>query len=274
MSVRTGGCACGAVRFELDGDPLDIAECHCRMCQRSVGAASVTWATVHRERLSVRGAPTWWRSSAAAERGFCGGCGATLFFRPHEGAVIDVTVAAFDHPGSLAPRANIWTEAKAPWVHLDPAVPIYADGGPDGDLVASLARPPDATPLRWQEGGPVDLGQLAALFEAVGFSRRTDPAYLQAAIDGARYVVSGWRGPELIAFARAISDGVSNAYVSTVAVRPDHQGRGLGRELMTRLIAGRDSVKFVLHTRPAAERLYRSLGFVDADHMLVRPREE
>ncbi len=93
-------------------------------------------------------------------------------------------------------------------------------------------------------------------------------------IDGSRWVVTAWKGDALIAFARAISDGVSNAYVSTVAVRPDHQREGIGRELMLRLMAGRESVKFVLHTRPGAEALYRSLGYVDATEMLVRPRRE
>jgi ribosomal protein S18 acetylase RimI-like enzyme len=246
------------------------------MCQRSVGAASVTWATIRRERLQiVRGTPTWWRSSAAAERGFCPTCGATLFFRPDSGEAIDVSAATFDHPAELAPAMHIWTDSQQPWVHLDPNVPAYPDGGPDGDLVAALVTPPSVVnDIRFQEGGPIDLAQLAYLFQEVGFARRNDPAYLQAAIDGARWVVSAWRGEELVGFARAISDGVSNAYVSTVAVRPDHQRRGIGRALMERLLAGRATVKFVLHTRPAGAGLYRSFGFVDATEMLVRPRSE
>jgi ribosomal protein S18 acetylase RimI-like enzyme len=106
----------------------------------------------------------------------------------------------------------------------------------------------------------------------VGFGRRLDPEELRSTVDGARWVVSAWRGEQLVAFARAISDGASNAYISTVAVHPDHQRQGIGRALVGRLLQGRDRVKFVLRTSPAGEALYRSLGFEDADHMLVRPR--
>lgn len=128
------------------------------------------------------------------------------------------------------------------------------------------------TDVTWREGGPVDPVALARLFAAVGFSRSQDPAHLRAMVEGARWVVSAWAGDELVGFARAISDGVSNAYVSTVAVHPDHQRRGIGRELMRRLVEGRGEVKFVVHTSPAGEGLYRSLGFVDATAMLVLPR--
>lgn len=130
----TGGCACGAVRFIVNGPPRDIGECHCRRCQRAVGAASVTWATIEVERVEILGAPAWWRSSAVAQRGFCPACGTSLFLRA-DGDWIDVTVAAFDEPVRLAPRYHIWTASRQPWVALDPCLPAYRDGGPDGDLL-------------------------------------------------------------------------------------------------------------------------------------------
>lgn len=124
----------------------------------------------------------------------------------------------------------------------------------------------------YREGNDVPPGPLAALFAAVGFRRRTDPAQLAELLAGSRWVVSAWDGERLVGFARAISDGVSNAYVSTVAVHPDYQRRGIGRALLERLLAGRDGVKFVLHSSEAGERLYRSVGFVDATRMFVRDR--
>ena len=51
--VHTGGCACGAVRFEVLGRRMVVADCHCRMCQRAVGAAFVTWASIRAERLRI-----------------------------------------------------------------------------------------------------------------------------------------------------------------------------------------------------------------------------
>lgn len=124
-----------------------------------------------------------------------------------------------------------------------------------------------------REGPPVDPAQLAALFAAVGFQRSDDPDHLRAMVAGARWVVSAWDGPLLVGFARAISDGVSNAYVSTVAVLPSHQRQGVGRAMMTRLLADKPTVKWVVHTSDAGEALYRELGFVDATRMLVRARD-
>jgi ribosomal protein S18 acetylase RimI-like enzyme len=89
---------------------------------------------------------------------------------------------------------------------------------------------------------------------------------------GSRWVASAWDGEKLIGFARAISDVCSNAYISTVAVLPEYQRRGIGRKLMEMLMEGHEGVKFVLHTSEAGERLYRSLGFVDASRMMVRLR--
>lgn len=270
--ILTGGCACGAVRYELTGVPTDVSDCHCRLCQRAVGAAVVTWASVDTPRLQiVRGEPRWWRSSASAERGFCPRCGASLLFRQVGGGPsVDLTVATLDEPGAVRPSAAIWLTSRQPWVHLAPAVAQHADGG--DDWTPSPPAPHPSGELSYREDHEVDVLQLAALFTAVGFSRSTDPGTLRAVIDGARWVVSAWSGGELVGFARAISDGVSNGYVSAVAVKPGWQRRGIGTELIRRLVAGRTGVKFVLRTSEAGEGLYRSFGFVDADRMMVRPR--
>ena len=39
MTARTGGCLCGAVRYESEGEPFFALQCHCRDCQRSSGTA-------------------------------------------------------------------------------------------------------------------------------------------------------------------------------------------------------------------------------------------
>jgi ribosomal protein S18 acetylase RimI-like enzyme len=123
-----------------------------------------------------------------------------------------------------------------------------------------------------REDRDVDVHQLAALLAAAGMGRRRDPEHLSAMLAGSRWVVSAWDGDQLVGFARAISDGVSNAYVSHVAVAPSHQRHGVGRQLLEVLLADKPTVKWVLHTSVAGERLYRGLGFVDATRMLVRDR--
>lgn len=274
-STRTGGCLCGAVRWELAPVALSVANCHCRLCQRAVGAAVVAWTTAPAAALTLlRAPPAWYPSSAAAERGFCPTCGTSLFFRARgapEGP-IDLTVASFDHPEDLAPTMEIWTESRQDWVPLLPGVPAHAGAGPDWVPQAPPPAVPPPPGVRFAEGPDVDVVQLAALFRAVGFGRDLDPGALRALVDGSRWVLSAWVGDELVGFARAISDGVSNAYVSTVAVRPDLQRRGIGRALMERLLGGRERVKFVLRASAAGAPLYRSLGFAPDPDVLVRPR--
>jgi ribosomal protein S18 acetylase RimI-like enzyme len=120
----------------------------------------------------------------------------------------------------------------------------------------------------------VDLPAFARLRERCGFSARP-PAFLAAMVEGSRWIAhvhDPADGGRLVGFARAISDGVATAYLSTVMVDPDHRRRGIGRALVEHLMRGRDDLKFVLHTRPDAAAFYAALGFVPAADMLVRDR--
>ena len=80
---------------------------------------------------------------------------------------------------------------------------------------------------------------------------------------------------ELVGFARAISDGVSNAYVSNVAVLPDWRGRGIGREIVRRLVEGegKGRIRWVLHARGELHGFYGLNGFEPAPDILWRDRQ-
>jgi ribosomal protein S18 acetylase RimI-like enzyme len=122
----------------------------------------------------------------------------------------------------------------------------------------------------------IDLLQLGTLFITAGWGwRAEDPVKLGALLEGSRYVASAHddeRDHQLVGFARAISDGVTNAYVSTVAVLPEYRGKRIGAELVKRLLEGRDTIRFVLHAAPGVQDFYRKLGFEDASDMLRRDR--
>ena len=123
----------------------------------------------------------------------------------------------------------------------------------------------------------LDFEQLAALFRSAGWGyRAADPGTLAAMVSGAKYVASAHdteNGDRLVGFARAISDGVTNAYVGSVAVLPEYRGRGIGTEVVRRLLEGHDTVRFVLHARKQVHPFYRKLGFDDAVDFLVRDRK-
>ena len=82
--IRTGGCQCGAVRFRVEPPTLFCCHCHCAWCRRAHGAAFVTWFGAPEAAFSLTSGADglrWYSSSAESERGFCGACGTTLFFR-------------------------------------------------------------------------------------------------------------------------------------------------------------------------------------------------
>jgi ribosomal protein S18 acetylase RimI-like enzyme len=119
----------------------------------------------------------------------------------------------------------------------------------------------------------VDLRQIVHLFESVGWHHRTrDPERLAQMVRGSTYGVSALDGDTLVGFVRAISDGAFNGYVSTIAVLPAYQRRGIGRELIHRLLEGRDLIQFVLHADPPVHAFYLRCGFRTALDMLRRDR--
>jgi hypothetical protein len=119
--VLTGGCLCGAVRYDVRGVPRVLCLCHCTMCRRSVGATPVAWATYPTANLRIlAGTLAWFRSSAIGRRGFCAGCGASLVFEnTHTPDELDVTIATLDEPDRLVPDRHIWVHDRVAWVAVD-----------------------------------------------------------------------------------------------------------------------------------------------------------
>jgi ribosomal protein S18 acetylase RimI-like enzyme len=120
----------------------------------------------------------------------------------------------------------------------------------------------------------VDFQAFARLRERCAFSLEP-PDFLAATVAGSRWIAHAHdpaADDRLVGFARAISDGVATAYLSTVMVDPDYRRRGIGRALVQRLMHGRDDVKFVLHSRPDGIAFYAAIGFVPATDMMVRDR--
>ena len=125
--------------------------------------------------------------------------------------------------------------------------------------------------IEYRESHDVDLEALAVLRAQCDFAAK-DSRYLAEQVTGARWVVHAYDADRLIGFCRAISDGVSNAYISSVMVAPEYRRRGVGREMLARLMADKDDIKFVLHTRKEAIAFYAAVGFAPAIDMMIRDR--
>ena len=111
----TGGCQCGAVRFELNGLPRNVSLCHCRMCQKASGGPFMAFGRVKVETLVwTQGAPTVFQSSSMVKRGFCSRCGTPLTYQRNERA-ISLTLGSFDDPSPFTPELRVGLEALLPW---------------------------------------------------------------------------------------------------------------------------------------------------------------
>lgn len=125
--------------------------------------------------------------------------------------------------------------------------------------------------IEYRESHDVDLEALGVLRAACEFAAR-DHEFLAQQVTGARWVVHVYDGARLVGFCRAISDGVSSAYVASVMVDPEYRRRGIGREMLARLVGGKDDIKFVLHARKEAAAFYAAVGFAPATDMMMRDR--
>ena len=124
---REGGCFCGAVRFEAEGEPIVVTHCHCLHCRRTSGAAFVTWSEFPIDRMSwTKGKPGTFSSRPAVTRAFCTACGSPLTYQNADTPKsIDVITCNFDDPGAFKPQDHVFCDRQLPWIHLDDGLPRY-----------------------------------------------------------------------------------------------------------------------------------------------------
>ena len=125
----TGGCLCGAVRYESSQLPDRSACCHCRICQKSLGAPFVHVVFFSSDAFQyTSGEPTFYKSSDILDRGFCAECGTPLIHRyspeiPNWGGWIGVTGATLDDPNEFPPNAHSGVESQLRWLKLADGLP-------------------------------------------------------------------------------------------------------------------------------------------------------
>ncbi|MEL6662258.1 MAG: GFA family protein [Pseudomonadota bacterium] len=122
MTKFTGGCHCGEVRYEIEGEPHFSAVCHCPSCRKSAGAPLVGWAMFDASGVSCdRSKTTVFGSSEGVRRSFCGRCGTTLYYEADFiPGLIDITTESFDDPSAVLPTAQIWTRHETDCVRQLP----------------------------------------------------------------------------------------------------------------------------------------------------------
>jgi len=116
--------------------------------------------------------------------------------------------------------------------------------------------------LRWSNSlDTVDWDELAALYRAAPLGDKK-PALLKTVFGNSLYRCFVYQGESLVGVGRALADGGDCSYICDVAVMPSHQGTGLGKQIVQRLVdLSRGHRKIILYSVPGKEPFYRKFGF-------------
>ncbi len=121
----SGGCACGAIRYETDADPMLMLNCHCRDCQKASGSAYAAIVVVPEPAVRLTGEPRYFKTigdgGKAVERGFFPTCGSQVTAKLERMPdVLGLQAGSLDDPSRYKPSMDIFTDSAQPWDHLQP----------------------------------------------------------------------------------------------------------------------------------------------------------
>ena len=131
----TGGCHCGSIRYQADGEPLTHALCHCTDCRRHAGAPMVSWIMFRQDAVTVtKGAPKVYVSSAHGRRHFCPDCGTGVFFNNAEvmPGIVDVQSSTCDDADANPPQAHVQVAERLKWMERAHELPTFERFPPQG----------------------------------------------------------------------------------------------------------------------------------------------
>ena len=127
----TGGCACGAVRYEIGATPAAMVDCQCRHCQQRSGTGHGSYVTfTSRAAVRLTGQASEWEITGDAgtvkRHGFCPTCGSPVYLTlPAVPDVFIVHAASLDDPGRYQPQVVTYTSSGHAWDRLDPGLPQF-----------------------------------------------------------------------------------------------------------------------------------------------------
>lgn len=126
----TGGCACGAVRYEISAEPLFQNHCQCRDCQRKSGTGHGSYLSFARADVKHSGPATLWDmvgdSGNVKTRAFCPTCGSPVYmtFRAMPD-IFTVHAASLDEPARFQPQVVTYAVRALAWDRMDAALPAF-----------------------------------------------------------------------------------------------------------------------------------------------------
>lgn len=131
--MRTGRCLCGEVTYEVAGDPIAVAVCHCSHCQRQSGGAFSVNLVAHESQLTLHGELKTYEERGElgddvyVRRKFCPNCGSPIVSELAKTAgVLAVKAGSLDDRSDVSPNVEVWCVDRQPWVSL-PGMAVSLD---------------------------------------------------------------------------------------------------------------------------------------------------
>jgi hypothetical protein len=127
----TGGCACGAIRYEIASEPVFSNDCQCRDCQRMSGTGHGSYLSfAGRKNVKLEGKATHWDivgdSGKVKTRAFCPACGSPVYMMfAAMPEVFTVHAASLDDPGRYTPQVVTYGMRGHGWDHVDSTLPKF-----------------------------------------------------------------------------------------------------------------------------------------------------
>jgi hypothetical protein len=141
----SGGCLCGAVRYQSSASPQVVGHCHCVDCRKSSGTGHCTHVVIPEDAFKVSGEVKFYDRPADSgnivSRGFCPNCGSPVYSK-NSGmpGMVFPRASSLDDPEIATPQMVVYASRAPSWDHVDPALPAFATmpaGGPSKAMAQS-----------------------------------------------------------------------------------------------------------------------------------------
>jgi len=147
--MATGGCLCGAVRYEVRGPLREVLFCHCRECRRWHGHVSASTAAARAHLVIVVADGLRWiespQSDARARRGFCAQCGSSLFWDAPGRDTVSIAAGTVDGDTGVRVAAHWFVSQAGDYYAIpDDGLPRHAGSGESERGQEEGVSPPEA----------------------------------------------------------------------------------------------------------------------------------
>ena len=127
--MLSGGCECGAVRYQVADEFLYSSNCHCSRCRAATGSAFKAFAGIERNKLDVVDGRDSLLVVGETDSNDtrCGTCGSLLFSVVRDGAYVHVAMGSLVDAPSIRPTSHIFVGSKAPWFEITDDLPQFEE---------------------------------------------------------------------------------------------------------------------------------------------------